>query len=98
MSADSGLIARRVGERAADMIRFLSEENARLRERNRQLEKIDMLPLIPREDGGEVWWAIKEDMRDEGLVTLEVSHDTWISLTFVPVDSGSSAPSQSVTE
>lgn len=87
MSAPSAALARSIGERAADTIRFLADENRRLRD---ELAAVVIRP-IPENDvpGAEVWRALMEDLRDEGKVCLHVRHQEIISIDWWDLSGGS---------
>lgn len=87
-------MARRIGERAADYIRMLSDENKRLRE---ELAAVVVRPTPEDLDcpGYETWRALMEDARERGEVRLEVREQYIIALDWEPVTTPSISVSRS---
>lgn len=83
--------ARKVGERAADMIRYLSAENDRLRERIKQWEVFEVTggPFTPETPEQELWLAMMDDARERGEVRLTVESRTDVFVGYVPTPRGS---------
>ncbi len=87
--------ARSVGERAANMIRSLNAENATLRERVKQWEKMEVTggPFTPESAAQELWLAIMDDARERGEVRLTVESRTDLWIGYVPVSAPARTPS-----
>lgn len=83
MTDDTRSRAEAIAVRTKAMLLKLLKENRELRDQVRELRIVS----LPDSDdpGYQLWKALMEDLRDEGLANLTIKHRTELTITYEPV-------------